>query len=77
MNLADIKKGKKAKVKDFLGGWGFKRKILSLGIDPGDEVVVIIGMEERGPFMIENLTKGTKIALGRGMAKKIIVEEVE
>ncbi len=77
MTIADAKKGKNVRIKDFTGGWGFRRKILSLGIEPGDEVVVVAGMEETGPFIIENLTKGTKIAIGRGMAQKIIVEEIE
>jgi Fe2+ transport system protein FeoA len=77
MSIADMKTGKRAKVKDFIGGWGLMRKVMALGIDPGDEIMVIVGMEEGGPFIIENITKGTKIAMGRGIARKIIVEEIE
>jgi len=77
MTIADMKTGKRARVKGFAGGWGLRRKVMALGIDPGDEIVVVVGMEERGPFMIENITKGTKIAMGRGIARKIIVEEIE
>mgnify|MGYP003877554093 CR=1 FL=1 len=77
MSIADIKIGKRARVKEFVGGWGLMRKVMALGIDPGDEVRVVVGMEGRGPFIIENITKGTKIAMGRGIARKIIVEEIE
>lgn len=77
MSLAEARRDERLRVKDVAGGWGLKRKILSLGIDPGDEVRVVTEFSERGPFILENITKGTKIAIGRGIARKIIVERIE
>ncbi len=74
MTIEELKRDQKAKIKEILGGWGLKRRLISLGIDIGDEIKIITGDEGWGPILIEDITKGTKVAIGRGMARKIIVE---
>ncbi len=65
------------KIVDFIGGHGVRRRLLSLGFHKND----IIELDSRsifgGPILIKDLTSDTSVALGRGIAKKIMVEIVE
>ncbi|MFQ6082659.1 MAG: ferrous iron transport protein A [Candidatus Aminicenantia bacterium] len=76
INLTNAPDGKPLKVIQFLGGMGVRRKLNSLGLHPGD----IIELDSRsifgGPILIRSLTSNTTVALGRGIARKIIVELV-
>lgn len=78
MSLADVRNTEqRLRVVRFEGGRGMRMKLLSLGLDEGDIVRIIAGANRSyGPVMLENITKGTKIAVGRGIAQKIIVEIV-
>mgnify|MGYP005626182831 CR=1 FL=1 len=67
--LSMIPKGSKAVVVSILGGRGLMSRLMQMGLTPGTEVEVI---ENRaGPILIR--VRGTVIALGRGVASKIIV----
>lgn len=57
------------------GGHGFQTRILSMGLHPGNRVKVIRSSPFKGPLLIENLDQGFCLALGRGMAAKIMVDE--
>ena len=72
-SLSTLEIGETAKVKYIMGGMGFQSKILSLGIRIGKSIKVLSSQPFRGPIAIE--VGGTKIALGRGMAEKIIIEK--
>ncbi|MEO0253693.1 MAG: FeoA family protein [candidate division WOR-3 bacterium] len=73
MTLAQVPKGK-VKIVGFLGERHFQRKMNALGILIGDSVEIIVN-NFHGPVIIG---KGTmRIAIGWGMANKIIVEKVE
>ena len=54
------------------GGWGVRRSLNQMGIQPGDRVRVLRRAPFGGPVMIDN--HGTRVAVGRGMAEKIKVE---
>ncbi len=58
-------------VKDVLGGYWCKQKLYELGICPGKEIKLIT-FWHKGAVLIR--VENTKIALGRRMASKIIVE---
>lgn len=73
--LADLEVGKKAQISRIEGGRGFRRKIASLGIRVGKTIRKISAQPLRGPVVVE--VDRTRIALGRGMAKRISVEEVK
>lgn len=61
-----------ATVHDILGGHGVRHRLESLGVHPGDGVKVVrIGLLG-GPVLIE--IHGSRVAVGRGMARKIEVE---
>ena len=55
------------------GGQHFQRKIAALGIYP-DEKLEIIERQYRGALIIK--VKGTRLAIGHGMSKKIKVKIV-
>jgi DtxR family Mn-dependent transcriptional regulator len=53
-------------------GWGFEKRLMDLGLTPGAKVTVVKSAPFHGP--IEILVRGSRLALGRGMAEKIFVE---
>ena len=55
-----------------LGGWGVRRSLNQMGIHAGDQVRVLRRAPFGGPVLIDN--RGTRVAVGRGMAEKIRVE---
>ena len=73
MYLSDTEIGKEYRVKDMkLLGRGIQTKLLDLGLVSCSFKVIING---RGPVLIE--VKDTRLAIGRKMAKKIEIEEIE
>ena len=53
-------------------GWGFEKRLMDLGLTPGTKVTVVKSAPFRGP--LEILVRGSRLALGRGMAERILVE---
>lgn len=72
LSLVQLKHNQKAKVVDIVGGVGIRQRLLSLGIYPGREITKISQFALRGPVTIK--VGRTTLALGHGMAEKIIVE---
>jgi Fe2+ transport system protein FeoA len=56
-------------------GWGFKKRLMDMGLTPGTQITVVKSAPFHGP--IEVLVRGSRIALGRGMAERIFVETKE
>jgi ferrous iron transport protein A len=71
MKLIESPPGKRVRVIDIKGGLGLRNRLAAIGIYPGAEVTVV--KSPPGPMIVE--IAGTRIALGRGMAAKIEVEE--
>jgi ferrous iron transport protein A len=65
---------KKARVIDIQGGWGIRGRLEQMGIHPGDLITVLRYGALGGPILIE--VHGFQLALGRGIASRILVEEV-
>ncbi|MEM3403157.1 MAG: FeoA family protein [Nitrososphaeria archaeon] len=53
-------------------GWGFEKRLMDLGITPGTRITVVKSAPFHGP--VEVLVRGSRLALGRGMADRIFVE---
>ena len=51
--------------------WGFQRRLEDMGLTPGTKVTVVKSAPFHGP--VELLVRGSRLALGRGMAERIIV----
>mgnify|MGYP000465864000 CR=1 FL=1 len=73
--LSEVENGKKCKVVDCNGGLGMINKLDSLGIRIGKELFIINGSFMGGPSTV--LAGSTRVAIGRNMASKIVVEVVE
>jgi len=71
-SLAQLSPGQSAKVISIEGGRGLRQKLQNLGIREGSVVKKERGIFTFGPVIIK--AGSTQIALGRGMASKVIVE---
>ncbi|MBU2591693.1 MAG: ferrous iron transport protein A [Nitrospinae bacterium] len=54
------------------GGMGAKRHLADMGLVPGEKLKVL---QNSGYGPVTVLIKGAKVALGHGLATKIVVEE--
>lgn len=74
MTLAESREGQVLVVKNLAAGFGAKRRLFNLGILPGERLTVLKSAAFGGPVLVE--VRGTEVALGRGVARKIEVEDV-
>ena len=72
IHLTHLKAKESAVVKDIEGGIGAARRLEALGIRPGKTVTMISAHFWGGPVTV--MIDKAKVAIGRGMAQKIIVE---
>ncbi|MBU4222602.1 MAG: ferrous iron transport protein A [Euryarchaeota archaeon] len=72
MRLTDLQPGQRARILRLEGGHGFQRNLRLRGIREGKIVEVITRQPIGGPVVI-SIEEG-EIAIGRGMASKVIVE---
>ena len=75
ISLDQIHENKRAKVVDIQGGAGIRQRLSNMGIHPGDTITLLRFGALQGPILIE--VHGSQVALGRGIASRIIVEETE
>ncbi len=69
--LDEMPTGENAVILSFCGGRGIAGRLTSLGFTPGAEVQMTQNFG-RGPLIVT--VRGTRVALGRGEAAKIVVE---
>ena len=55
-------------------GRGFEKRLMDMGLTPGTEVLVVKSAPFQGPLEVS--VKGSRLALGRGMAERIFVVRV-
>jgi len=72
LTLAEMKTGQTGTVVEVLGGHGLIRRLDALGIRPGKKVTKTSSTLFRGPVILR--VNNTQVAVGFGMARKIIVE---
>ena len=71
-NLAQLSSGHSAKIISIEGGIGLRQRLQNLGLREGVVVRKERGIFNQGPIIVK--AGSTQIALGRGMASKVIVE---
>ena len=71
-DLTQIDRGKPVKVVEIMGGSHFQEKVEAIGLRIGSHIVKLSAQMLNGPVTIK--VGSTKLALGRGMAKKILVD---
>lgn len=72
VSLVQLKAGHKAKVLDILGGRSLENKLMSMGIYKDKEISKLSHIGLKGPVVIK--VSRSILALGHGIAEKIIVE---
>jgi len=70
MRLIHVEEGKEVKILDIDGGKGVKNRLAAIGIYPGGTLKVV--KTPPGPVIVE--VAGGRVAIGKGMARKIRVE---
>ena len=72
IDLTQMKAGQSGIVTEVQGGYGLIRRIQSLGVREGKRITKVSSHFWRGPqtIKVDNL----RVAIGFGMAKRIIVE---
>lgn len=73
MSLAMLLPGCRAKVVALCGGQEFKRRLASMGILPGTELV-LVRCGAAGPAIVE--VRGSQFILGRGLAQRVLVKRL-
>jgi len=69
--LAMLPQGSSVKVVRIVGGKGITRRLVEMGFIPGEKVK-ILHSDFSGPILVS--VKDSKVALGRGIAMKIVVD---
>ncbi len=71
MLLSMVDQGKEVTLAHISGGRGIKSKLYSMGLAPG-AAFTVLSRNGAGPVMLR--VKDSRLAIGRRMAQKIIVE---
>lgn len=69
--LTELKEGESARIVEIIGGRGVRQKLDALGIRVGVKVKKVSSLMWRGPIVI--MAENTQVAIGWGMAQKIVV----
>jgi len=72
MPLGMLHTGEEAKLIDVQGGHGVKRRLSVLGLNPGVKITMVQNCS-RGPVILGVMD--SRIAIGRGIASKILVSK--
>jgi len=70
MSLSSAQEGERGIVEEFMGGSGAQLRLATMGLRKGDEIEIITN---NGEGQIVLAVNATRLALGRGIAKKILV----
>lgn len=71
ISISEMRAGEEGTVLAYQGGHTFRSRLAALGFTPGARVVVAQNYGH-GPLIVT--VRGTRIALGRGEASRIIIE---
>lgn len=77
ISLINAPYDKNLRIVSILGGHGIRRRLLSLGFHKNHIIALDSKSIFRGPVLIRDVNTDTSVALGRGIAKNIMVEIVE
>jgi len=73
MPLTFLAAGEKGQVVDIKGGRGIVQRLYEIGFVPSTVVEILVS-HNPGPILVN--VKGARIAIGRGMAAKIMVRRL-
>jgi Fe2+ transport system protein FeoA len=71
--LSEVETGKDVKLVTIDAGRELASRLVAMGMVP-NSVITVVGVGRPGPFTIN--VKGSKVALGKGMAQRIMVRYI-
>jgi Fe2+ transport system protein FeoA len=77
MSLVEAPIDRSLRIVDIAGGESVRRRLLAIGFHKGDLVVLDSLAILKGPILVRSSASGMRIALGRGIARKITVEVMD
>ena len=75
INLTQLKEGETGEITGIQGGYGLTKRLDSLGIKVGSKIIKVSSQYMKGPIVLQ--VNNTQVAIGYGMARKILLEEKE
>ena len=75
ISLPQLRAGQGGKIIEIAGGYGVVKKLTALGIRSGQIVTKRDSVFTRGPVVVK--VNSTEVAIGYGMAQKVLVEVEE
>ena len=75
MTLVDLPGGTVAKISALKGGSAMAARLHAFGLFPGSRIRLVRTAPLGGPIMIEDVTTGARVMIGRGMAATIEVSQ--
>jgi DtxR family Mn-dependent transcriptional regulator len=72
VSLINLKTRQKGIIASIKACGNAKRRLADMGLTPGTEIIVTKSAPFRGPIQIS--VRGSKLAIGRGIAMKILVK---
>ena len=70
MPLSMVSSGEVVEIVAIRVGWGLQRRLVEMGLNPGVQIRVM-NSQRPGPVVID--VRGSRLALGQGVAHKIMV----
>jgi DtxR family transcriptional regulator, Mn-dependent transcriptional regulator len=70
--LSELKSGQSGKIQFIRGGHTVLQRLLDMGLTPGTKITLLKAAPFEGP--IEISVRGSKLAIGRGIASKVFVD---
>ena len=77
VSLTEAPRDKQLKIVEITGGYGVRRRLIALGLHKDDLIELDSRSIPGGPLLVRNLTADVSVALGRGVAKNIMVEVID
>ena len=71
-SILELEVGMKGKILEIRGGRNVKQRLTDLGLTVGTEIILLDKSPFTGPILL--LVRGSRLAIGRGIATKIIVQ---
>jgi ferrous iron transport protein A len=75
VTLVEFSEGESARVVSIEGGSDIVKRLYHLGIREGVKIKKLVGMSRKGPIIVK--ISHSQVALGRGMASRIMVDPIE
>lgn len=72
--LSMVQSGKQIQIVNIEAGWGLRRRLADMGLTP-DLKITVISSQRTGSVVLD--VRGSRLALGRGISKKIMVNTVD